>query len=260
MKKVLITGAGSYIGSYIKQDLESKNHEVSELDVKKSDWINSDFHNLDTIVHVAAIVHKNEKKIDPNLYEQVNCNLTIKIAEKAKNEGVKQFIFLSTMGVYGINHKKECITKSTLISPKTEYAKSKAKAENRLLELADKNFNICILRPPLVCGENSPGNMTKLINVVKKIHVFPNICNERSYIYVSELSDYIVDCIENMKKGIFFPQSKEYMCTSEYLKEYAKENNINVIFTSIFNPLIKSLLGKNKTVDKVFGDLKYEKE
>lgn len=258
--KVVITGAGSYIGSFIIQELTQKGHDVVELDMKTEKWREYDFHHVDSIVHVAAIVHVNEKEIDSTLYKKINCDLTYEVAKKAKESGVKQFVFLSTMGVYGITHSKDYITTQTPISPKSAYAKSKAEAEHRIIELVDNGFKICILRPPLVCGKDSPGNMTKLINLVRKVHVFPMIYNERSYIDASELGIYILECIEQGKYGVLFPQHKDYMCTSTYIKEYAQKNNIKVLFTSCFNPLIKLLLGRVKTIDKVFGDLKYERK
>ena len=128
-----------------------------------------------------------------------------------------------------------------------------------LNKLKDDTFKVSILRPPMVYGKNSPGNMTKLVKAVRKFRMFPTIKNQRSSITIENLSKFVFEVINNEQDGLFLPQNKKYMCTYETIKEQMKEEKINVLYISIFNPLLKVLIGKIGVITKAFGDLKYEK-
>src|SRR5699024_314080 len=171
MKKILITGTTGYIAVNLKNWLETKPNDfiVDMLSVREKDWMNFEFGKYDTIIHTAAIVHSNDKiSID---YELINVDLTKEIAQRAKQSGVKHFIFYSTMGVYGVD--SGYINDETKPDPKTDYAKSKLRAEKILQSLVSDNFKVTILRPPLVYGENCPGNYQRLADVSKKTFMFP---------------------------------------------------------------------------------------
>ena len=156
--KVLITGKNSYVGKNIGNFLLYKNMEVKYVSVRNG--ISEDeFTDVDVVVHCAAIVHKKEAKF-ATLYDKVNYELTVDIAEKAKKKGVKQFIFMSTMAVYGKSEGE--INGNTPLQPKTLYGESKLKAEKALEKIADENFKVSIIRPPMVYGRSCPGNYKKL--------------------------------------------------------------------------------------------------
>lgn len=258
MKKVLITGANSYIGTSLEKWLkESKNmYHVDTLDMVDPSWINTDFSIYDSIFHVAAIVHQNEKKIDKQLYDEVNRDLPVRLAEKAKNAGVRQFIFLSSMSVYG--NKEEYITRVTEEKPSTYYGKSKLAAEKGLEKLETSTFKIVILRPPMVYGPKATGNYTRLSKLAKITLVFPKIENQRSMIYIDNLLEFVKKTIDLELSGLYFPQNKEYVITSELVKTMRNCHGKKTLLITFFNPIIKYFNKENNSINKLFGDLIYE--
>ncbi len=259
MKRILITGKDSYIGTNFKNYLEvyPEEYEVVELDVRDESWKNYDFTPYDVVFHVAGIAHIKEVKENEALYYKVNRDLVIELAKKAKVAGVTQFIFMSSMSVYGIN--QGVINLDTKPKPNTYYGKSKYEAELKLNELEDNGFKICVVRPPMVYGDNSPGNLTKLIKAVKKFHIFPTIRNQRSSITIEKLTEQIKEYVDLEAEGIFLPQNAEYLCTYKIVKEKMEVEGVYVFYTSFFNLIIKTLIGKINIITKIFGDLKYEK-
>ncbi|HEL2221503.1 NAD-dependent epimerase/dehydratase family protein [Streptococcus suis] len=259
MKRVLITGANSYIGTSFEEYVKNKdsNFEIDTLDLLDPNWEEFDFSGYDSIFHVAAIVHKREKKISYEEYKKVNTDLPVLIAKKAKKAGVSQFIFLSTMSVYGLNTGK--IASSTLAIPTTKYGQSKYQAEEELLKLRDCQFKLVIVRPPIVYGKGSKGNYSILSKLTQLTPIFPKILNSRSMLHIDNLCEFIRKVIELELRGLFCPQNSEYVNTSELVKVIAEVHRKKIYFTKIFNPVIK-LLFHFDTVKKVFGNLVYEKE
>lgn len=261
MKRILITGKGSYIGTHFKEYLEKEpqNYYVEELDMVDGSWKDFDFSDFDVVYHVAGIAHIKEVKENEELYYKVNRDLVIEVAKKAKESGVQQFIFMSSMSVYGLNYSNELITVSTKCNPNTYYGISKYQAEKRIKKLENDTFKVCIVRPPMVYGDNSPGNLTKLFNAVRKFHIFPTIKNERSSITVERLVAFIKEYIDEEKSGLYLPQNDKYMCTYDIVREKMDQEGIKVIYLPLFNPIIKLMIGKVTLVTKCFGDLKYGK-
>lgn len=262
MKKVLITGANSYIGTsfekYIKENY-SDEYQIDTLDMKDPNWKNYNFKGYDSVFHVAGIAHQKETKDNAHLYYEINRDLAGKVAKKAKQEKVKQFIFMSSMSVYGLDYSNDLITVNTPANPKTNYGKSKLEAEIEINKLKGENFSIAIVRPPMVYGAGSPGNMTNLLKAVRKFHVFPTIKNERSSISINKLCEEIKNITDNCQSTIYLPQNSEYMCTHDVIKEQMNKENTKILFIPLFNPLIKILIGKVTLITKVFGNLKYER-
>lgn len=258
MKSVLITGANSYIGTNVERWLlkEPDKYHVETLDMKDPNWVNFDFSKFDVVFHVAGIAHSTPKKSEKDLYYKVNTQLTIDTAKIAKEVGVKQFIFMSSMIVY--SSKERVITKDTKPSPDNFYGDSKLQAEIGLNKLSDKTFKIVVLRPPMIYGPNSKGNFPRLMNFAKKSFIFPNFKNKRSMLYIDNLSNSIKYLIDNEVEGLFFPQNSEYMCTSEIVRMSAKLINKRIWFTRIFNPIIYLTRGLISVVNKMFSDSYYD--
>lgn len=261
MKKILITGKGSYIGTHFKQYMEQwpDKYQVEELDMMDPAWKEHDFSSYDVVYHVAGLAHQKETDANKDLYQKVNCDLAIEVAKKAKQERVKQFVFMSSMSVYGLIYSKESITLQTPCNPNTYYGKSKYNAEQILYKMSEACFKVCILRPPMVYGEDSPGNLTKLFHMVRKVHVFPTIINQRSSITVDCLVSFVKTYIDDSCTGIYLPQNDQYICTYEIVKEKMKKDQVAVLYLSIFNPFIRLLIGRNSLITKCFGDLVYGK-
>jgi len=257
MKKILITGENSYIGGMFKKWVEQwpEEYEVSAISVRGDEWKKEDFSIYDSVLHVAGIVHTKENKDNINLFYRINRDLTIEIAKKAKNEGIKQFIFMSTMNVYGMTNG--IITENTSCNPKTAYGKSKLEAENLLLELQDEKFNISIVRPPMVYGPNTVGNYVSLSKLAKITPIFPNVNNQRSMIYIENLSEFLRLIIEDNVSNIYCPQNTQYVNVSNLVKEISKANNKKIHLFKAFNPIIKIFMNV-RVFQKVFGDLVYD--
>lgn len=261
MKRILITGADSYIGTsfetYINENYASE-YEIDTLDMLDPNWKQFDFSKFDSVFHVAGIAHQKETKENAVMYYKINRDLAIEVATIVKKSNVKQFVFMSSMSVYGLDYSNDLITLDTPLKPKTNYGKSKLQAEEELVKLSDNNFIVSILRPPMVYGEDSPGNLTKLFNAVRKFHVFPTVKNERSSITIDKLCEEIKKIIDMSKAKIYLPQNDQYMCTYVIVKEQMEKEGVKVLFVPIFNPIIKLLIGKVGLITKCFGDLKYE--
>ena len=257
MKKVLITGKDSYIGISLEQWLmkEPDNYQVDTVDMKDESWKEKDFSEYDTVFHVAGIAHVKETQENRDLYQKINTDLAVEAAKKAKKEGVEQFIFLSSMSVYGV--EKGIITESTALLPKTAYGKSKMEAEALIRDLQTDSFVIAVLRPPMVYGKGCKGNYPRLAEFALKIPVFPNIDNERSMIYIDNLTEFVKNLIDQRKDGLFFPQNAEYVNTSEMVRLIAEIHGKKMIMTKLFNPILRMM--NISTINKLFGNLVYDK-
>lgn len=262
MKRVLITGAGSYVGTHVKARLqeEPSKFEVQELDVKGDSWKQFDFSSFDSVFHVAGIAHVSTDPSMEPLYLKVNRDLTIKVAKYAKASGVKQFIFMSSAIVYGNSvpaGKGIPITKDTKPIPANFYGRSKFEAEEGLRDLQDETFKIVIIRAPMIFGANTKGNFPKLVSMAQKLPAFPNIENKRSMLYVGNLAELIAQLVQNDCKGLFLPQEDTSICTSYLVKQIAEISGKNIHLIKIFNPVLNTALKRNGLVIKAFGDLFY---
>ena len=261
-KRILIAGKGSYIGTSFIKYVSLNNPEtfdITELNMRDPSWKNVDFSRFDSIFYTAAIVHRKERDTSPSLYYRINRDLALETAQKAQREGVRQFVYFSTMSVYGKNTGQ--IKQTDPPSPVTHYGKSKLQAEQQILRLKSSAFHIAILRPPMVYGPRCKGNFQKLCRFVSKCPLFPDHKNTRSAIHINELCGFLAEIVLRDRSGIFFPQNKEYISTSELVRSIAAASGRKVYFTPVFEPLIRlGLLLRIPVFEKLFGDLTYEKE
>lgn len=260
MKRILITGANSYIGTSFEKWMSQypDQYKVDTVDMVDGSWREKDFSQYDVVFHVAGIAHIKETKQNRHLYYEVNRDLAVETAKKAKAEGVRQFVFLSTMSVYGLISGQ--INEHTKLNPQNNYGKSKLLAELELNKLHDETFIIAILRPPMVYGEGCKGNYLFLSKVARKLPFFPDFQNQRSMIYIDNLSEYIRFVIEQRKSGLGFPQNSTYICTSEMIIEIANSHRKYIKLIKIFNPIIRLCRKKISIIEKVFGNLIYDRE
>ena len=268
MKSILITGKNSYIGTsfetYMKQF--GNEYKIDTIDMIDGSWREKDFSGYDALFHVAGIAHSDTAKVSDErkaLYYKINTELTFETAKKAKLCNVKQFIFMSSAIIYGDSApigKQKVISADTIPQPANFYGDSKLQAENQILPLQDKDFNIVILRPPMIYGKGSKGNYPTLVKLSLKLPVFPNIENQRSMLYVENLAEFVRLMIENNEKGIFYPQNSEYSKTSDMVKAIAEVHGKKVRFTGILNPFVKFAGCFTGLVDKAFGNLVYDQK
>ncbi len=259
MKNILITGANSYIGTSFENYLKNFGdaYSVSTIDMIDGSWRAADFSKYDAVFHVAGIAHDTGNKKDADLYYKVNRDLAIETAEKAKKEGVKQFVFMSSMLVYnGCKDRK--ITLSTIPCVKGCYGDSKLQADLALQTMNSTDFCVSVLRPPMIYGKGCKGNFPRLIGLAKKLPIFPNVRNERSMLYIDNLCEFLRQIIDRQLGGVLFPQNTDYVCTTDLVRTAMTALGKKQLYTRIFNPLIslaKPLVG---AVNKMFGNLTYD--
>lgn len=268
MKKILITGAGSYIGTsfekYITENFPDQ-YTVDTVDMIDGSWKNKDFSDYDSVFHVAGIAHSDNGKISDEkakLYYSVNTDLTVETAKKAKADGVGQFVFMSSAIVYGDSApigKTKLITRDTPVSPANCYGDSKVQAENGIRPLNDDSFKVVILRPPMVYGKGSKGNYPLLAKIALKTPIFPCVKNERSMLYVENLCEFVRLTIENGENGTFWPQNGEYSNTSDLVKMIAEAHGKKVRLVKGFGWALKLASHLTGLVNKAFGSLSYDK-
>ena len=267
MKKILITGANSYIGTSFEKYMAQfgDDYQTDTVDMIDGTWREKDFSGYDSVFHVAGIAHSDNGKISKEkekLYYAVNTDLTVETAKKAKADGVKQFIFMSSAIVYGNSApigKGKRITKDTPVRPANCYGDSKVQAENGLRPLNDDNFKVVILRPPMIYGKDSKGNYPLMSKMAQKLPIFPYVKNRRSMLYIENLCEFVRLMIENNEQGTFWPQNREYSNTSVMVKMIGKAHGKKVRLIRGFEWALKLLGLFTGLVDKAFGNLYYDK-
>lgn len=273
-KKVLITGAGSYIGqsfiAYAKK-YYPENFEIDELDMMRNAWKECDFSQYDIVYHVAGIAHADVGNVSDETkekYYQVNTDLTIEVAKKAKAEKVKEFIFMSSMIVYGESSpygRKKRIVEYTVPTPANFYGDSKLQADVAVRGLTDDNFKVIVLRPPMIYGKGSKGNYPVLAKLAKKLPVFPNVDNERSMLYIENLCEFLcqIMLVRKISRNaiVLIPQNAEWTNTSRMVKEISKAAGESVLLLKIFRPAVAiggQMPGKiGGMTNKAFGNSCY---
>lgn len=273
MKKILITGADSYIGMSLERWLNQPQFKgqylVDTIDMRGDNWKKWDFSIYDTVFHVAGIAHADIGKItieQKKLYYKVNCDLAWETAQKAKSEGVQQFIYMSSMIVYGEQiwlGKKRVITEKSKPAPSNFYGDSKWKAEQKIGLLNDGCFKVAILRPPMIYGKGSKGNYPLLAKLAQKLLIFPDIENERSMLYIENLCEFVRLLADEGQGGVFLPQNAEYVRTSEMVHLIASAHRKQIFLVKSWNWLVYLAVycpGKiRKMANKAFGNIVYEK-
>lgn len=270
-KKVLITGAGSYIGqsfiNYAKKNYPD-NFEIEELDLMETSWNNVSFSKYDIVYHVAGIAHADVGKVSEETkekYYKVNTDLTVEVAKKAKEDGVREFIFMSSMIIYGESApygKKKVIDENTVPMPANFYGDSKLQADVAVRDLADNTFKVIVLRPPMIYGKESKGNYPVLAKIAKKLPLFPDVNNERSMLYIDNLCEFLCQIMlikeHNRNAIVLLPQNAEWTETSEMVKEIASASGKKLIKMKILKPVVimgSKIPGKiGGLVNKAFGN------
>ncbi|MCR5097727.1 MAG: NAD-dependent epimerase/dehydratase family protein [Lachnospiraceae bacterium] len=271
MKKVLITGANSYIGQSFEQYVHD--HYASELSVDTVDmidgsWREKDFSSYDIVYHVAGLAHADVGHVSEEIkkkYYAVNTDLAIETAKKAKADGIKQFVFMSSAIIYGDSApygQVKRITKDTEPAPANFYGDSKWQADKGVRELADENYLVTVLRPPMIYGKGSKGNYPTLAKMAKKLPIFPDVQNERSMLYIENLCEFLCQVMIRGEGGIFWPQNAEYTRTSDMVKMIAEVSRHKLIVSKAFNWIVglaAHMPGKvSALANKAFGNLVYD--
>ncbi|HNW85655.1 MAG TPA: NAD-dependent epimerase/dehydratase family protein [Candidatus Limiplasma sp.] len=258
MKRILIAGAGSYLGERIAAWLNAtpERFQTVTLDMRDPAWSASDFSGFDAVVMVAGIAHRKETPENAALYTAVNCRLAVETAAKAKAAGVLQFVFFSTMSVYGLTVGR--IHADTPAAPNTLYGQSKLSAEQALAAMADEHFHLAVLRPPMIYGHGCKGNYPRLSALVQKLPAFPRVPNERSMLYIDCLCQFMARLLESGEGGLYFPQNEAFVSTDSLVRQIALAHGKRLWQPRGLGWLLAGLAKRGGAVGKVFGTLTYD--
>lgn len=277
MKHILITGVNSYIGSSVDRYLAEYNAEqgrelyrVDTVSLRDGTWESMDFSPYDTVLHMVGKAHADIGHVSGETkqqYYEVNRDLAVRTAEKARRDGVKQFVYMSSVIVYGdsapVGGRKH-ITADTIPQPANFYGDSKWQAEKALEQLAGEDFAVAIVRAPMIYGKGSKGNYPMLAKIAEKLPVFPDIPNERSMLYIENLAEFLRLLAESGRGGIFFPQNKEYVTTAHMVQAIGAAKGKHIRLWRICNPFVKlasKMPGKiGGMANKAFGSLTIDRQ
>ena len=239
---VLLTGSSGFLGTYFKNRYMDK-YLIKTFSFLKDDLKSLHVSDVDVVVHLSALVHQ-MGGASASEYERVNVTQTLQLALKAKESGVGQFIFMSTVKVYG-EETKEIYTENFTCKPEDEYGKSKLRVEKALLELEDENFKVSIIRTPIVYGQGVKANIKNLVKLIKKVPLLPfgDIKNKRSMVYIGNLCHLIDEVVKQRKSGIFLASDDESLSTTKLVELIAKSLDKKVYLVKIpfFELLLKVL-------------------
>ena len=239
---ILLTGSNGFIGSYFQNNYNEKN-KISTFSFQNDNLDKLDLIDIDTIIHLSALVHQ-MGGASKEAYWKINVDNTLELAQKAKKNGVKHFIFMSSVKVYG-EESNTPYTETTKCEPEDDYGRSKLEAENKLFELEDESFVISILRTPIVYGYGVKANIKNLINLIKKVPILPfsKINNNRSMVYLGNLCALMDKLCETRTSGIFLAGDDHAVSTSRLIELIASElhKNIYLIKIPFFETLLKTL-------------------
>lgn len=261
MKRVLITGANSYVGTNIEKWLKRypDEFEVDTIGTFNEEWKSADFTKYDSVFHVAGIAHVDAKpKMEP-LYRKINTDLAIEVASWAKEHGVKQFIFMSSNIVYKESKslKANIVTPETRPEPNGFYGDSKLQAEIGINTLVDNNFKVVVLRPPMIYGPNCKGNFMRLAKLGTITPVFPAFHNKRSMLFIDNLAEFVRQAVLREINGTYFPQNAELADTVEIAQTFAKQNNHKLYVWKWLNIFVYMASPFINAINKMFSDSYY---
>lgn len=263
-KTLMITGASGFIGSNFIERYKDK-YNIIPIDLLKIKPEEIDFRGVDTVLHLAALVHQ-MKGAPREKYFEVNTELTRRVAEEAKKQGVRHFVFYSTVKVYGYdgdlyNHTMILNEKSECKPMNDPYGESKWEAEKILRRLEDNNFKIGIIRPPMVYGKGVKGNMESLIKLVKMLPILPFNYdkNRRSLVNIENLMYLTTLVIDKEASGVFLPLDEKNISLKEIVEGIEKAYNLKRINIPMIQPIFWLLTKvKPNIMVRLFGTLQFD--
>lgn len=290
--KVLVTGGNGFIGKELLSSMHSKGTYIPVSGVRKKNKdanINDEikvvelgdleegrdrrdlFKGIDVIIHTAARVHimKEDTKKSEIKYKKINVDATLSLALDAIEAGVKRFIFLSTIKVNGETNIGRGFSADDLPKPEGDYAKSKFEAEQGLFQLSrSSDMEVVCIRPPLVYGKQSKGNLHFLIKFIKLKIPLPLSAakdNKRSFVSINNLVDLLIHCIDhpNAANQVFLVSDGNDISTVSLIKLISKKLRIKpkiFYLPPLFIKIFCILLGRSGLYFRLFGNLNIDIE
>lgn len=255
MKQIYIIGKNGYIASAFAAWLEKEPEKYAVHPIPARGFAPDavDFSQADAVVFAAGIAHLSAKEGKDAPYVAVNCDMAAAAAQKAKRDGARQFLYLSSMSVYGVAHGE--IDGRTPLRPQNEYGRSKKMAEEQLRALNGPDFRVCVLRPPMVYGKHCRGNYQTLRRLACGVPVFPTVHNKRSMIHIDNLCAWMQWAIDVESDALLLPQDPFYICTSDMVRLIAAAHGKKKVMLPGFGRLLAGL--PVSAAQKAFGSLYY---
>jgi nucleoside-diphosphate-sugar epimerase len=281
---ILVTGANGFLGKKLCETLTQQNHNVSAV-IRSNDTIVKNtqliikqlsketiwddvLSCIDVVIHLAGRAHvMKEEASDPyQAYAEINVDATRHLAEQAALNGVKRFIFLSSVKVNGESTKKSAFTESDQPQPEDDYGKTKYEAEKALSKIAQETeMEVVIIRPPLVYGKGVKANFKNLIKLSQSGLPMPfgAVHNKRSLIYIENLIDFIMVCIDHPQAAnqTFLVSDDHDVSTTQLIKSIANASGKKSRLIPIPNNWLTfmfKLLGKPSLSDRLCGNLQVD--
>lgn len=267
--RLLITGAGGFIGQHIAAKLIGDGHEVHlvgspktifseqleqqaasvhSIDISEPDEFEhlSKIVSLDAVIHCAGIAHR-FGKTDESVYSKINVEGTVNVMNFAAGKNAAHVIHFSSVLVYGRRDDKNVITESTPVAPYDAYGESKLKSEEKAAEICkSKDIDLTILRPAPVLGKGSKGNFGRLVSAVAKKR-FVKIGagkNRKSFVYVEDIAEACALLLSEKKTGIeIFNLAGNAVTVDELVDQLSIELNSKLLPLRLSPSLLKAGFG-----------------
>lgn len=254
MLNILITGASGFIG---RNFIEAcKDYKIYTVSLKHTSIQDICFENIDVVLHLAALVHQMDGAPEEE-YFKINHELSLRIAERAKQNKVKHFIFMSSAKVYGESSENgKPFDENSTCNPEDAYGKSKLRAEVDLIKLHDVGFTVSLIRIPLVYGTGVKGNMANLIRLIHALPVLPlgGINNKRSMLYIGNLVGFLKRVIDVKPPGVLISSDTKTISTTEIIRLISKAERKKIILITFPNFVYKIIgLVKPKIIHRLFS-------
>ncbi len=287
MSNLLITGANGFVGRALISKLALETNHFVRASVRKkiiqfpsqiavvknmdassnTNWTDA-LRDIDVVIHLLARVHVMDDKVaDPLLeFRNINVNATIALANAAAKQGIKRFIFLSSVKVNGESTFHKPFSESDLPHPQDAYAISKWEAEEALRKISkDTGMEIVIIRSPLVYGPNVKANFLKMMQYIKRGIPLPlgAIQNKRSLIGVDNLVDFIATIIShpNAANQTFLISDDEDISTTDLLRRIGKYIGRPARLIPLHPKILSflfNILGRQDFGDRLLGSLEID--
>ena len=285
-QKILVTGASGFVGRALCDFAAAKGFVVQKaarnaggLPSTDAKFVNGPIDEATNwrsallgtsyVVHLAARVHvMRDVAANPLLeFRRVNVEGTLNLGRQAANAGVKRFVFISSIGVCGVQTSSgEAFSENNQPNPHNDYALSKCEAELGLMRIAaETGLEVVTIRPPLVYGVNAPGNFGSLMRAVKSGVPLPlgAVRNQRSLVALDNLVDFIVTAIIHPQAAdqTFLVSDGQDMSTTELVRGMAKAAGVPARLLPVPVWALQagaSLLGKGDAVQSLCGNLQVD--
>ena len=230
---VLVTGASGFVGLHLLNELVERGYKVTGVHNKPlSDEVNCRFgkavnwvkvdivsdnfdnimKNIDVVFHLAAFSSVSEVDTERIKMQQVNVVGTKKVADASKQAGVKQFVFVSSIAACESSLALEINENNGF--PVSTYGKTKLAAEGYLESIVTDKFNVTILRPTALFGEDHLGSVYELVKIIKKRRFFiiGNGENRKNFYYIGDFIEVLFAVLDNPKSfgQVFIAADKPY--------------------------------------------------